>query len=172
MTLPESSLAGAQLLDELKRNQREKGVVDVEEERVKIVIFRSGGGRYAFRGQDVREILSGVEISWVPSLPDFLPGLINVRGDVESVIDIACFLAGHGTAEPTGLVAMAVRGEFRSGVLVDSIDDVVDIPVNAIRPPLGTLTGAAREIIGAVIEVEGAAIPLIDLEKLAAKVTL
>ena len=76
------------ILDELKRRQRTKEVVDVEEERVKVVIFRCGVNLFAFYGRDIREILPSCDISWVPSLPDYLSGLINVRGDIESVIDL------------------------------------------------------------------------------------
>ena len=80
------------ILDGLKNRQRSREIVDVEQERVKMVIFRSDASRYAFYGSDVREILPACEISWVPGLPDYLPGLINVRGDIESVVNIGHFL--------------------------------------------------------------------------------
>lgn len=160
------------ILDELKKRQRTKEIVDVEEERVKVIIFRCGGSRYAFYGGDIREILPTCEISWVPSLPDYLPGLINVRGDIESVIDIRQFL-GEEKADPgKSLIALAVREDFRSGVMIDSIEDVVDIPLNTICPPLATLDGAARDLVIGEIEYGRETITLLDIGKLAAKITL
>ncbi|GAW67778.1 chemotaxis protein CheW [Geoanaerobacter pelophilus] len=160
------------ILNELKHRQRSKEIVDVEEERVKVVVFTCCGNRYAFYGEDVREFIPNCEISWVPGLPDYLPGLINVRGDIESVIDITPFL-GEGKKEAfRGLVAMAVREDFRSGVMIDSIEDVVDVPAGSIKPPLSTLSGAARELVAGELEYEGALVPLLDLGKLGAKITL
>lgn len=160
------------ILEELKRRQRTKEVVDVEEERVKVVIFTCGSGRYAFYGADVREFLPSCEISWVPGLPDHLPGLINIRGDIESVIDMRRFLGEDTGPHGTGLIAMAVRDDFRSGVLIDSIQDVVDIPRSAIHPPLSTLDGAARDLVAGSIDYGSETVSLLDVGKLAAKISL
>ena len=97
------------ILEELKRRHRSKEVVDVEKERIKVLIFVCGTHLYAFHGADVREILPKPEISWVPGLPDYLPGLINVRGDVESVVAIRHFLAEEPLSQGDGLIAMVRR---------------------------------------------------------------
>lgn len=165
-------LKSEQILDELKRRQRTREVVDVEEVRVKVVIFVCGDNRYAFYGTDIREILPTCEISWVPCLPDYLPGLINVRGDIESVIDIRTFLGEETVDYNKHLIAMAVRGDFHSGVLIDSIEDVVDIPVSSIHPPLATLNGAARDLVSGEIDYGSTMVTLLDIEKLAAKISL
>jgi len=160
------------ILDELKRRQRTKEVVDVEEERVKVVIFACGVNLFAFYGRDIREILPSCDISWVPSLPDYLPGLINVRGDIESVIDLRHFLGEEKGDGSKRLIAMAVQGDFRSGVMIESIEDVVDIPLSTIHPPLATLNGAARDLVIGEIEYGGTTISLLDVGKLAALVAL
>ncbi len=172
MEPPAERLKSDDLLDEVKRSLHEKDIIDVDEERVKIVVFNSGGKRYAFYGRDIREILPPREIFPVPSLPEFLPGLINVRGDIESVIDIRCFLGGAQSDAAKCLIAMAVQGTFRSGILIDSVEDVVDLPVSAIKPPLSTLDGAARELAAGEIELGGATATLLNIETLADKVTL
>jgi purine-binding chemotaxis protein CheW len=172
LNLPGRSPASEQLLEEVKLYQRRKDVVDVDEGRVKVVLFRAGAGIYAFPGETIREILSGHEIAWVPNLPAFLPGLIHVRGDIESVIDIRCFLGGEGAKPGSGLVLLAVKGDFRSGILVDAVEDVADVPLSALKPPLSTLGGAARDLVSAEIDLGGTVIPLLELDKLAAKVTL
>jgi purine-binding chemotaxis protein CheW len=165
-------LKSERVLESIRQTQRSKEVVDVEVELIKVVVFVSGGARYAFYGSDIREILPGCAISWVPGLPPYLPGLINIRGDIESVIDLRHFLGGGSIESETKLIAMAVKGKFRSGILIDAIDDVMDIPVNAIKPPLATLHGAARDLVAGEIEHGGGLITLLDTEKLAARVWL
>ena len=172
MAAPEEQLKSDLILDELKNRRRAKEVVDVEEERVKVVIFICGGNRYAFYGADIREILPTSDISWVPCLPDYLPGLINVRGDIESVIDIRHFLGEERVDHGKHLIAMAVQGDFHSGVMIDSIQDVVDVPLSTIHPPLATLNGAARDLAIGEIEYGGEIVTLLDVEKLAAKISL
>lgn len=161
-----------ELLDEVKRSQQEKDIVDVEEEHVKVVVFTSGGNRYAFYGRDIREILPPHEIFWVPSLPDGLPGLINVRGDIESVLDIRHFLGGTQTPAAKCLIAIAERGAFRSGILIDAVEDVVDLPLSSIKPPLSTLGGNARELAAGEVELASGTATLLNLETLAGMVTL
>jgi purine-binding chemotaxis protein CheW len=158
--------------DEIKRRQHSKDIVDVEEERVKVVIFLCGVKLFAFYGRDIREILPSFDISWVPCLPDYLPGLINVRGDIESVIDLRHFLGEELADHGKSLIAMAVRGNFHSGVMIDSIEDVVDIPISTIHPPLATLNGAARDLVIGEIQYGGETISLLDIGKLAALVAL
>jgi purine-binding chemotaxis protein CheW len=172
MASSDGPLKSELILDELKNRQRSRDVVDVEEERVKVMIFVCGGSRYAFYGSDIREILSGCDISWVPGLPDYLPGLINVRGDIESVIDIGYFLGVEKADLGSGLIAMAVHDDFRSGVMIDAIDDVVDIPKSALQPPLSTLGGSVRDLVAGEIDHRGETITLLDIEKLAARIAL
>jgi len=168
----DATLKSEQLLEDIKRHNSSKEIVDVEEGRTKVVIVTVGGNRYAFYGEEIREILPACEISWVPGLPDYLPGLIVVRGDIESVVDIRQFLGAGQETGRTGLIALAVRGDFRTGIIIDSIEDVMDLPLSAIKPPLSTLNGAARELLNGEIDWDGAVIPLLDIEKLAAKITL
>jgi purine-binding chemotaxis protein CheW len=172
VTAPDDGLKSELLLDEIKRRDRMGDVVDAEDELVKVVIFTSGDAGYAFYGADIKEILPACVISWVPGLPEYLPGLINVRGDIESVIDIRHFLGFERIDPEKCLVIMAVRGDFRSGILVDSIEDVMDIPKSAIKPPLTTLGGVARGLVAGEIEHARGVITLLDVEKLAAGLNL
>jgi purine-binding chemotaxis protein CheW len=168
----DTPLKSERIRQEISRRDTDRKTRDVQEEQVKVVIFISGRTRYAFYGRDIKEILPFCPISWVPGLPDYLSGLINVRGDVESVIDIRHFLGEEITESAKGLIAMAVRDEFRSGVMIDTIEDVVDIPLSSIKPPLSTLGGTARELVIGEIEYGGKTATLIDIGKLAAKISL
>ena len=80
------------LLEELKKRKGGEKIVDVEEEQVKIVVFSLLNDRYAFYGNEIKEILPLTKIFYVPGSPDYILGIINVRGDIESVININKFL--------------------------------------------------------------------------------
>lgn len=166
----EEPLKSERILREISRRNGASDTIDVQEEMVKIVVFISGRNRYAFFGREITEILPACPISWVPGLPDYLPGLINVRGDVESVIDIRQFLGEEKISSDNFLIAMAVRDHFRSGILIDNIEDVLDIPLSTITPPLSTLDGAARDLVIGEVEISGEITSLLDIGKLAAKI--
>ncbi|NVN93319.1 MAG: purine-binding chemotaxis protein CheW [Desulfuromonadales bacterium] len=171
MTTFDEELKCDRLLNEIKQRHQSRDVIDVDDEMTKVVIFTCGNALYAFYGAEIREIIPASGIFWVPGLPEYLPGLINVRGDIESVIDIRHFLGIRKSEPEKCLVAMAIQGEFRSGILVDSIEDVVDIPLNSIKPPLATLGGVARDLVAGEFDHARGVITLLDVEKLAARLT-
>lgn len=172
MDLSTTQSKSDRILESIKQSQRSKKIVDVEMELVKVVVFLSGGIRYCFYGSDIKEILPPMPVSWVPGLPGYLPGLINIRGDIESVIDLGAVLGNRTVDISKCMIAMLSRNFFRSGVLIDSIEDVIDIPVSSIKPPLTTLNGAARDLVSGEIEIDGNFLILLDADKLAAKVRL
>lgn len=154
----------------LSRAKRLDSVVDVNEETVKIVVFTLAGDYYAFNGEDVKEILPRPPISYVPDAPDYILGLINVRGDIESVIGLNHFL-GLALTEPaaSNRIIVAFKGDIRSGVLVDAVSDVVDVPVSAVKPPLSTLGSAVREFVSGVVEWGGKSIAMLDVGRIFGK---
>lgn len=166
-------LASDIILDEVKRSLQSRDLVNVEEEQVKLVIFTLGEGRFAFYGSEIKEILSDCEVYPVPFLPGYLPGLINIRGDIESALDLRHILYGQAAAPGKAQIIMAERGDFKSGIIIDAVEDVTDLAQSKISPPLETLSGAARELAAGEVDLGGGhTAVLIDLEKLAAMVTL
>ncbi len=156
----------------LKEPFNDNQVVDVSEEQIKFVVFRAGGIRYAAYGSNVKEILTDRVIYPVPFLPEYLPGLINVRGEIESVIDISFFLGGKRAKQDKVMVMMVKCEKFSSAIIVDDVEDVVDLPISSLKPALTTLAGAARELVSGTVEFSGVALSVLDIEKLAAKVSI
>ena len=156
---------GSEILAEAARlRARKEDVVDVDEERVKLVVFYLGGDLFAFHGSDVREILAPMRIFPVPGSPEHILGVINVRGDIESVVSINRFF-GLPPAEPTpkSRIPIAEKGGIRSGILVDGVFDVVDFPVASISPPLATLDRSWRDLVAGETALGGAGVTLLDL---------
>lgn len=171
METQDNQFRSEDVLAEIKRSLNSRKIVDVEEEQIKIVIFKAGGQSYAFYGNNVLEILAGREIYPVPFLPDHIPGLINVRGEIEAAIDICRFLGGQNTKPDKGMIIMIRHESFRSGIMVDSVEDVLDVPIGSIKPPLPTLTGTIRDLVSGSLEFSDQPIPILDIKKLAPRVT-
>lgn len=162
----------ALILEELKRRRASEQIVDVDEAQIKLVIFALLDELYAFPGTDVREILPLGKISYVPGAPEYVLGVINVRGDIESVITIHRFLdLPEGRRTPKSRIVLAAKDGVRSGVLVDSIEDVVDVPASRVTPPLSILDDARKELVTGAIEYRNRNVTLLDIGKVFAKIS-
>lgn len=155
------------IVDELKRLKGlGKGAV-VEEEQRKFVIFTLHDGFYAFAGEDVKEILPSLELFPVPGAPRDVPGLINNRGDIEAVIDLHGVLGlPGGVRAASNRIAITEKAGVRSGMLLDSVLDVVDVPSSAIKPPLATLDAASREVVAGEMLYQGRNVVLLDVRRI------
>ncbi len=155
------------LIEELRKRKVKETTVDVEAEHIKVVIFTLRESLYAFPGVDVKEILSLMDISPVPGAPDFIPGLINNRGDIESVINLNKFL-GLPDSESTAAsrIIMASKAGLRSGILVDAVIDVVDMPLASIKPALSTLGHAIKELVTGELIYLSRTVVMLDIGRL------
>ncbi|HWP46417.1 MAG TPA: chemotaxis protein CheW [Candidatus Limnocylindrales bacterium] len=134
------------ILAEVKKLKSQEKILDPEEEKVKLVIFTLAGDYYAFQGEEVKEILPVGKITYVPGSPEVILGILNVRGDIESVLDIHKLMElPSSKITPASRIIIAAKGDIRSGIQVDSVEDVVDIPKSSIQPPLATLHHSIRE---------------------------
>ena len=157
-------------LDELLEIRREASneVVDVDEPSVKLVIFALGERFFAFRGEFIREVLQGSEpLFFVPGMPASIEGVINVRGDIESVILLHQLLQ---LAAPQDLSSSSIllsrAAGLHTGVRVDELVDVVDLPTSQLQPPPESLPESLRPYVAALIDFSGKPVALLDIEKI------
>ncbi len=134
------------ILAAVKRRKAEAAVVQAEEAMVDLVIFTLNRDFYAFDSGDVKELLPYGTITFVPGCPDIIEGVINVRGDIESVLNLHRILA-MTFPEPTkdARIVIASRSGIRSGILVDSVVDVVNVAADRLKRPMSTLDKTVRE---------------------------
>lgn len=148
-----------------QRRSAQEAVVDVEEESTKLVVFTLRAQRYAFVGSSVTEVLGARKIFVVPGCPASLIGVINVRGEIESVIRLHELLGIAPDGARTNTPILLGRGQsIRSGILVDAVLDVVDVPLSNILPPPPTLPERLRGLVTGAIEQDGTTVTLLDME--------
>lgn len=154
------------ILEDLEKKNRERENIQVDEEMVKIVIFSLGERNFAFYGSVSKSILTYEPVTSVPGSPPFLSGIINVRGDIESVINLHKILGiPEKKADDKTRIIIAGNEKIRSGILVDAVHDVVDIPVRNISPPVSTLDEKTLDIVEGEIEYMGGMAVLLNLDK-------
>lgn len=114
----------------------------------RLVTFTLDDRTYGVGVGAVQEVLRGLPRTRIPLAPRTLAGLINLRGQVLSAVDLRERLelpTRQEDAEPM-LVVIRVAGE-PVALLVDSIGSVVDVDETQFEPPPDTLTGRSRELI-------------------------
>ncbi|MBC8423461.1 purine-binding chemotaxis protein CheW [bacterium] len=149
-----------------EREELELGV-EFEEESVQFVIVTLADQWYAFFGSAITSIATVETITPIPGTPDCVLGVMYYRGQVESVLDIKGILDIRGSAiTEKSRVAIALSGEVHSGILVDTVEDVVDLPERRIFAPLHTMEPAKREFVTGEIEYRERNVVILDLARI------
>jgi len=134
------------------------------EEFIQVVEFLLACEKYAVASEYVREIYPLKEFTPIPCTPPFVLGIINVRGQILSVIDIKKFfdLPEKGLTDLNKVVILHTESmEF--GILADAIIGVRNIVVSELQTSLPTLTGIREEYLKGVTKERTV---ILDAEKL------
>lgn len=145
--------------------------VELAEESVQFVIVTLAGQWYGFWGNVVASIAKVQTVTPIPGTPDYMLGVMYYQGRVESVMDIKRLLGLPDTAiTGKSRVVMATAGEVQSGILVDSVEDVVELPTRKIYEPLHTMEGANKEYVAGEVELQGRNVVILDLARIFGRV--
>jgi purine-binding chemotaxis protein CheW len=137
------------------------------EELVQLVTFKLKGESYGINVMKVQEVLRVTEIAPVPGAPSYVLGIINLRGNVVTVIDSRSRFGLPSTElEESSRIVIIESEKQVVGILVDAVAEVVDLSVSEIdsAPNVGN-EESSRYIQGVASREEGLLI-LVDLDKL------
>ncbi|MGX5654952.1 chemotaxis protein CheW [Geodermatophilus nigrescens] len=131
-----------------------------------LATFRLDGDLYGVEVEHVQEVLRSQKLTRVPLAPPAVAGLINLRGQVVTAIELRERLGRRPRSADTDAVVIVVRlhGEAVS-LLVDSIADVVDVDAADFEAPPDTLDGQARELIRGAYKLDGQLLLALDVQK-------
>lgn len=150
-----------------QRREASQEIVDVDEAAVKLVIFTLGEAYFAFHGACIREILAQADVFFVPGCPPSLEGVINVRGDIESVIRLHEMLHLPDTAPArTSSILLGSGGGMSSGIRVDRVVDVLDVAQSSIQPPPATLPEHLRLLVLGVLQFDAQPVTVLNLDRM------
>ncbi len=137
-----------------------------EEAILQLVTFSLGGEEFALEILKVQEINRMVDITQVPKTPDFVEGVINLRGKVVPVIDLGKRLGLRETEKTSQSRIMVVEVIGNTvGLIVDSVSEVLRLPAQTVEPAPPFVSSVETEYIMGVGKVEGRLVILLDINK-------
>ncbi|QEP44344.1 purine-binding chemotaxis protein CheW [Ectothiorhodospiraceae bacterium BW-2] len=149
------------------RNERQSASHPGEAEQY--LTFVTGGETFAIAILDVKEIIEIEQMTRVPMTPNFIRGVINLRGNVVPVIDLSSRL-GRQVSEITKkscivLVEMSHEAETQTiGMMVDEVNEILEIDESHTQPPPNFGTDIRTEFIRAMGRVGEEFIILLNVE--------
>lgn len=132
-----------------------------------LVAFRIGGQDFCVDIMSVREIRGWTPATPIPHAPKFVRGVINLRGTVLPIIDLA-HRFGLPIIDPTDRHAIIVTqiGDQLAGLLVDAVSDILSTDDGAIQPTPEVASTMAKSFVRGVLAMDGRMISIITLENI------
>lgn len=131
---------------------------------VELLSFRLGDQQYCVDITSVREIRGWSGATPLPHAPSHVKGVINLRGTVLAVIDLAARL-GMAAAEDDGrkVIVVVQSGSISAGLLVDAVSDILTIAAADLQPPPDMGEVVAGSFIRALTLVADDLVRVLDL---------
>ncbi len=115
---------------------------DAVEATLNVLEFALADERYALEIDFVTKVHPLEQLTQLPGTPEFLAGIINVRGRIVAVLDLKRFfeLPEKGISDLHRVIVVH-HGDIELGILADFVTRTREIPLSRLQPPLPTLTG-------------------------------
>jgi len=139
------------LEERAKALAREPARAEAADEWIEIVEFTLAHERYAIASEHVREVYPLEELTPLPCTPTFVLGIVNLRGEILSIIDIKEFfdLPKKGLTDLNKVIVLESE-DMMFGIVADAIGGVRRILRTDIQPSLPTLTGIREDYLQGV----------------------
>jgi len=133
---------------------------------LQIVSFKIGTEEFGVDILRVQEINRLVQITQVPNAPDFVEGVMNLRGRVVPVINLRkrFGFAQKEYDKNTRIIVVELDGKI-VGFIVDSVSEVLRISKSVVEPPPDLIAGVGSEYITGIAKLDDRLLILLDLER-------
>ncbi len=154
-----------------RRDQMRKPIAEPEK-FVQMISFTVGSERFGVEILVVQEIIMMSTITEIPNSPDFVEGVINLRGNIIPVLDLRkrLRLRGYGKgglSKPgTRILVVEIEGNV-TGFIVDSVAKVITVPAVRIAPPPDIIVaGVQSAYISGVVHLDEGILVILDFRKI------
>jgi purine-binding chemotaxis protein CheW len=135
--------------------------------RTELISFAIGDEQYGVDIMAVREIKGWSDITHLPKQPDYVRGVLNLRGVMVPIIDLRCrFGAGLTEATPMHIVIIVQAGSRQVGLLADRVLDIVAFENSQVQPVPRVTGESALSFLRGLINCDAGMIALIDIDNL------
>jgi purine-binding chemotaxis protein CheW len=139
----------------------------VVDEGSQFISFAIGDEQYGVDIMAVREIKGWSQITHLPRQPDYMRGVLNLRGVMVPIIDLRCrFGQGMTEATPLHVVIVVQIGSRHIGMLADRVLDIVATNAAQIQPVPRVDANGRADFLSGLVTIETGMIALIDLSRL------
>lgn len=147
-----------------------KAPVAVESSPAQYLTFLLGGEMFAVGILNIKEIIEYGSVTEIPMVPPFIRGVINLRGAVVPVIDLASRFGGKRSEISRRtcivIIELADNDERQDiGVVVDAVSEVLEIPATEIEPPPAFGARIRADFIKGMGKVNGKFVILLEVDK-------
>ncbi len=154
----------------IRRGREAALIEEVHEDVLQYLTFQLSGETYAIGILSIKEILEYTTLTQVPLMPAFIRGVMNLRGAVVPVIDLAVRFGRNetGVSRRTCVVIIEVANEEMPqyiGILVDVVHEVLAIRAADIEPPPQFGSRIRVDFISGMARVDNRFVVLLDVEK-------
>ncbi len=134
---------------------------------LQLVSFKIGSEEFGVDILKVQEINRMMQVTKVPNAPEFVDGVVNLRGRIIPVVDLRTRLqmSRKEHDKDTRIIVIELDGTV-IGFIVDEVSEVLRIPRNITEPPPPMVAGIDADYITAVGKLEDRLLILLDLEKI------
>lgn len=133
-----------------------------------LITFKISGQVFALDIMKIREIRAWTPTTRLPRVPHYVAGVVNLRGTVLPVVDLAARLGWDAvTATPRHAIIVVQIGKQSSGLIVDSVSDIVTIPADALQPVPNTANNSIIPFLEGLAAIDEQMVMVLDLAALA-----
>ena len=151
----------------MARTKTETSATKSADGQMQYATFYLGNEYFGVEVLRVQEILRAQGMTPIPLAPNYVSGLINLRGQIVTAIDLGVRLTER--EERANHESMNVVINSSDGVvslLVDKIGDVLDVETRLMEPPPPTLKSIPREYVKSVCKLDGELLVILDVDSL------
>ncbi len=140
---------------------------DVPADHRQYVSFAVGHEQYAVDIMSVREIKGWTEVTSLPNQPEYVRGVLNLRGAVLPIVDLQRRLGGQMTeTTPRHVIVIVALGNRQVGMLVDAVSDILDVATDKIQPVPETNARDDARVLSGFLTDDEQMVAMLDLERL------
>ena len=129
---------------------------------MQIVAFKLGDEHFAVETEKVQNITDIMGITIVPKAPAYIKGLINLMGNIKSLVDINLLLNVNSDNEQQNIIILTVEDE-EIGITVDEVEEVLDIEESSIQKMDNE---QSNSYIKGILNYDNKLLTIIDIDKL------
>lgn len=131
-----------------------------------LVAFRTAEQDFCVDIISIREIRGWTRTTSLPHAPSYVRGVINLRGSVVPIVDLAARLGlGALPDSDRNVIVIAIIGQQIVGLLVEAVFDILTVPADSIQPTPNVASETAKAFVQGVITEGERMIRLIDLDR-------